>query len=103
MSVDRALWILVAAIAAAAFALLYARLARRANERALAYSNLAFFNEAIKPRAWGPRLLQAFWVGAVALLALAVAGPHLTLPVPGRDGNVFICIDTSGSMASTDV
>ena len=25
------------------------------------------------------------------------------LPVAGRDGSVFICIDTSGSMASTDV
>ena len=34
---------------------------------------------------------------------LAVCGPHLTLPLPARDGRVFLCIDTSGSMASTDV
>jgi Ca-activated chloride channel family protein len=47
--------------------------------------------------------LQALWVLAVAGVVLAVSGPHLTMFVPARDGNVFICIDTSGSMASTDV
>jgi Ca-activated chloride channel homolog len=95
--------LLIGILAIAAFALLYTRLQRRATSRDLAYSNVAFFVQAAKPRAWIPRLLQALWLIALAAVALAVARPHLTIPVPIRDGDVFICIDTSGSMASTDV
>ncbi len=40
---------------------------------------------------------------ALSAVVVGLAGPHLKLPVAVRDGNVFICIDTSGSMASTDV
>lgn len=85
------------------FAALYAWLARRATNRDLAYSNVAFFAEAAHPRQWIPRALQALWIAALAAVVLGVSGPHLTLLVPARDGSVFICIDTSGSMASTDV
>jgi Ca-activated chloride channel family protein len=85
------------------FALLYERLQRRATARDLAYSNIAFFAQAVKPRSWIPRALQTLWILALAGIVLGVSGPHLTLPVPVRDGSVFICIDTSGSMASTDV
>jgi Ca-activated chloride channel family protein len=35
--------------------------------------------------------------------ATALAGPHVTIPVPVPDANVVVCIDTSGSMASTDI
>jgi len=103
MSVDRPLWLLVAVAALAGFAALYGRLQRRSTARDLAYSNVDFFAAAVKPRRWIPQALQALWILAVAAVLLALADPHVTLPLPARDGQVFICIDTSGSMSSTDV
>ena len=103
MSFDRPLWLAVAIGAAVAFAILYGRLQRRITDRDLAYSNVEFFAATVRPRAWIPRALQALWVVAVAGALLAIAGPHVNLPMPARDGQIFLCIDTSGSMASTDV
>jgi len=82
---------------------LYNRLRRRVAVDALTYSSVAFMREAMQPRAWIPALLRICLVGGIALLALAAAGPRLLLPLPVHDGDVFICIDTSGSMQSTDV
>jgi Ca-activated chloride channel family protein len=103
MSFDHPARLVVALAIVVLFALLYARLQRRATARDLAYSNIEFFTRAARPRAWIPRALQALWIAALASVLVAATGPHLTLPVPARDGQVFICIDTSGSMASTDV
>jgi Ca-activated chloride channel family protein len=103
VSVEHPARLALGILAIFAFALVYERLQRRATARDLAYSNVPFFLEAAKPRAWIPRLLQALWLLAVAGVVLAVSGPRLTIFVPARDGSVFICIDTSGSMASTDV
>jgi Ca-activated chloride channel family protein len=103
MIVDHPLRLVLGLLAVAIFALLYDRLARRVTARDLAYSNVPFFLEAAKPRRWIPRALQALWILALGALVLGVSGPHLTLLVPVRDGSVFICIDTSGSMSSTDV
>lgn len=103
MSVDHPLRLLLGLAGLVAFALLYELLARRVTARDLAYSNVAFFLEAAKPRRWIPRALQAFWIVALGALVLGISGPHLTVLVPVRDGSVFICIDTSGSMGSTDV
>jgi Ca-activated chloride channel family protein len=103
VSVDHPARLAIGIVAILAFAVLYERLQRRTTARDLAYSNVPFFLEAAKPRTWIPRVLQALWVLAVAGVVLAVSGPHVTMFVPARDGNVFICIDTSGSMASTDV
>lgn len=103
MIVDHPVRLVIGVLAIALFAVLYGILQRRVTARHLAYSNVTFFLEAAKPRAWIPRALQALWLVALALVVLAAARPHVTLPVPVRDGDVFICIDTSGSMASTDV
>lgn len=103
MTFDRPALLGLALVAVVAFALLYRALAHRTTQRDLAYSNVTFFVDAVKPRLWIPRLLQAGWIVAIAAVGIALAGPHMTLPVPARDGDVFICIDTSGSMASTDV
>lgn len=103
MTVDHPVRLVLGIVAVVAFALLYARLQRRATARDLAYSNVAFFVEAAKPRQWIPRALQTLWILALAGVAVGVSGPHVTVPVPVRDGSVFICIDTSGSMASADV
>ncbi|MGA9944350.1 MAG: VWA domain-containing protein [Candidatus Cybelea sp.] len=103
MSVDHPARLALGIVLVAAFAVLYARLQRRATARDLAYSNIKFFVTAAKPRRWIPRALQALWILALAGVVLGISGPHLTVPIPVRDGSVFICIDTSGSMASTDV
>lgn len=103
MSIDHPLRLALGIIAVLIFAVLYDRLQRRATSRDLAYSSIGFFVEAAKPRQWIPRALQALWIVALAGVVLGVSGPHLAMPVPVRDGNVFIAIDTSGSMASTDV
>jgi Ca-activated chloride channel homolog len=103
VSVDRPLWLAIGVVVLAAFAYLYGRLERRATARDHAYSNVEFFVAAAKPRRWVPRALEGLWLVALGCALLAVSGPHLTLPMPARDGAVFVCIDTSGSMASTDV
>ncbi len=103
MSFD-APWVLVAgALAAVALTLLYRRAEVRTNAQALRYSNLAFLEAAIAPRQWLVTVFRAAWIVALAALVVGLAGPHVRLPVPVADGDVFICIDTSGSMASTDV
>jgi Ca-activated chloride channel homolog len=103
VTVDHPARLAAGIVAVVVFAALYAWMSRRVTARDLAYSNVAFFLQATRPRQWIPRALQALWIAALAALALGVSGPHLTLVVPARDGSVFICIDTSGSMASTDV
>lgn len=103
MTFSRPELLVPALLVAILFIWLYNTLQRRKTANDAIYSNVAFFTEAIKPRGWVAGGLQALWLLAFVGLALAVGGPHLGLPVPVRDGNVFICIDTSGSMASTDV
>lgn len=97
-------WLLAAGLFGAIFlAALFLGGERRMTERDLVYSDLAFFKKAVKPRPWIGSLFRATWMIALALGALALSGPHVRIPVPARDGAVFICIDTSGSMRSTDV
>lgn len=103
MIVDHPARLAVGLVVLALFAVAYELLQRRATARDLAYSSVPFFLEAAKPRTWVPRALQALWIVALAGVLLGICGPHLRLPVPVRDGSVFICIDTSGSMASSDV
>lgn len=103
MSLDRPVWLIAGIVVAALLAFAYRMLARRRTENELEYSNIAFFREAVKPREWIARLLEAIWAVALACVILAAAGPHLTIPVPIKDGSVFICMDTSGSMRSADV
>ncbi|HLY03310.1 MAG TPA: VWA domain-containing protein [Candidatus Cybelea sp.] len=103
MTIDHPLRLGLGVVALIIFGLLYAFLARRATSHDLAYSNVGFFRDAAKPRTWIPRALQGLWLVAFAALVLGVGGPHLRLMLPAHDGSVFICIDTSGSMAATDV
>ncbi|HEX4014303.1 MAG TPA: VWA domain-containing protein [Candidatus Cybelea sp.] len=103
MTLDHPIRLIIGIVALIAFGFLYALLARRRTAQDLAYSNVAFFAQAAKPRTWIPRALQALWLLALGAVVLGISGPHLSLYLPARDGSVFICIDTSGSMSSTDV
>ena len=102
MSVDHPLRLALALLAVVLFALIYGVLQRRKTANDLAYSDIAFFAAAARPRTWVPHALQALFVLALAVVALGASGPHVRLMLPAH-GAVFICIDTSGSMASTDV
>ncbi|MEO6913225.1 MAG: VWA domain-containing protein [Candidatus Baltobacteraceae bacterium] len=94
------LWVLVAG---GAFFTLYRAIERHNVAQTLTYSNLEFMIGAALPSRVPSRLLLAGLVCAIALVALALSGPHVLASVPSKDGSAFICIDTSGSMAATDV
>jgi Ca-activated chloride channel family protein len=103
MSFDNLGMLLLGAIVVLAGGALYTWAERRKTAADLAYSNVAFFEQSVRPRTWIPATLRIGWIAALASLAIAASGPHLVLPLPTHDGSVFICIDTSGSMQSTDV
>jgi Ca-activated chloride channel homolog len=44
-----------------------------------------------------------FTIAGIAVLAIATAGPSVTIPVSHANGTVIIAMDVSGSMAATDV
>ncbi|MDH2909374.1 MAG: VWA domain-containing protein [Candidatus Eremiobacteraeota bacterium] len=103
MSLGSPAFLLVAALLVA-FGIWSIERARRVrNARDLAYSDLAFLRRALGERDIATSLLRAGWIVGLALAGLALARPHLMLPVPIHDGAVVLCIDTSGSMASTDI
>src|SRR5690242_2831618 len=96
-------YIAIATLCALAFALLYRALERRRSQQTIAYTNLPFLLAAAAPRKWPRRLLLGVWVAAVALLVLAISGPHVRAMVPSLGGSVVLCVDTSGSMTAADV
>jgi len=90
-------------VAAALLVWLYVMIERRSRSNALAYSNLAFALEALRPARWPAALLLAAYACGCTVLALALGGPHFIARVPTHDGTVVLCIDTSGSMRATDL
>jgi Ca-activated chloride channel family protein len=97
------LWLVLGVALAVAFLWAAHVTSRRAAASAHAYSELAFFEAAVKQRI-DPALLLAI-AGAIGIAALgaALAGPKLVANVPVRGGAVVLCVDTSGSMRATDV
>jgi Ca-activated chloride channel family protein len=96
-------FVLPALLITALFAAVYALLERRRARAALRYSNVAFLVASVRSSAWPRRLTNAAWILAVALVALAFAGPRIHALVPVRGGSVVLCMDTSGSMTADDV
>jgi Ca-activated chloride channel family protein len=103
MSVEHPWWLLAAVLVAGVFGVALLRIQRHVTARDLAYSNIEFFTQAVRPRTWIPRALAVAWIAGVLGVVGAAARPHVVVPLATHDGQVFICIDTSGSMASTDV
>jgi Ca-activated chloride channel family protein len=93
----------LAIVAALAFALLYRAVEARRAQQTMAYSNLTFIVGAVNARRWPQRALHGAWIAAVALVVLALSGPHVRAAVPSLGGSVVLCIDTSGSMSAADV
>ena len=95
---------LLVAVALVAIGLWSLRRAQRMrNARDLAFSDLAFLRRSLGDRDVAGAVLRAGSIVGLALVGIALARPHLTLPEPIHDGAVVLCIDTSGSMASTDI
>ena len=95
------------AVAAVLLALGFIALAvassRRSRAAAIAYSNLAFLETTLgRPFPWTP-VFASLWALAILAGGAALAKPGVTANVPVHDASVVLCIDTSGSMASTDV
>ncbi|MBV9149509.1 MAG: VWA domain-containing protein [Candidatus Eremiobacteraeota bacterium] len=96
--------VLLAALALTALCFFaYRALNGRRATNVLAYTNIDFFVRATQPRSWPQIALVGAFTLAAALLWGALAGPHLTAALPAKDAIVIVCIDTSGSMSSTDV
>ena len=103
MSFAHPLWLVLGVALAAVFLWAAHVASRRATASAHAYSELAFFEAAVKQRI-DPALVLAI-AGAVGIAAFgaALAGPKIVANVPVRGGAVVLCVDTSGSMRATDV
>ena len=90
--------LLAVGLAVAAALACAAVVATRRRARALASAGVA--------AAGGRRARLAgvwFTIAGIAVLAVATAGPAVTVPVSHASGTVIIAIDVSGSMAATDV
>jgi Ca-activated chloride channel homolog len=103
MTVDDPVRLIAALAAGAALALLYRFLAKRDATQALLYSNLAFMRAAAGTGRTVAIALGLLWAIAVLALGFAVSGTRIITRVPAPDGAAVICIDTSGSMGSTDI
>src|SRR5688572_31095966 len=95
------LWALLA-VPAALLAYLFAQ--RRRARYAVRFTNLELL-ASVLPRvpAWRRHLPAAFSLLALATLVGGLAQPHALIPVPKDQATVVLVMDTSGSMAATDV
>ena len=91
-------------VVVAGLAVLYVLAQQRRNRYALRYANLSLVREAIgKGPGWRRHVPPAFFVGALAFMAIAVARPQAVVAVPSQEGTVILAIDVSGSMLAEDM
>jgi Ca-activated chloride channel homolog len=103
MTFAHPLFLVLAAIVAVAFAGLAVLNVRRSRGAALAYSDLAFLERAIGHAPPWTAIFAGIWVLAILAAGAAFARPAITTTVPVHDAAIVLCIDTSGSMASSDI
>lgn len=75
----------------------------RARAAALDYSSVTFLDAALGRGIPWTAFFATAWTLAILAAGFAFARPSVRALVPVRDGAVVLCIDTSGSMGSTDV
>ena len=103
MSLGAPVYLIAAIVFAAAFVAFAAASARRSRGAALAYSDLAFLERAIGRAFPWTAVFAGLWAIAIVLGGAALARPAVVATVPVHDAAVVLCIDTSGSMAATDI
>jgi Ca-activated chloride channel family protein len=103
MTFAHPLYLVLAVVVALGFMALALASARRSRGAALAYSDLAFLERAIGRAAPWTTLFAGVWALALLGAGAALARPSIVATVAVHDAAIVLCIDTSGSMASTDV
>jgi Ca-activated chloride channel family protein len=96
-------YVLLAIVAAAGFIVLTVLAQRRAQATALDYSQLAFLEHAAGKAPPWIALFTALWALAIVCGGVALAKPGIMATIAVHDAAVVLCIDTSGSMSSTDI
>lgn len=103
MTFAHPLFAVLAVLVAAAFVALAVASNRRTRGAALTYSSLDFLETAIGRGPPWTAFFTALWVLAILTAGAALARPGVVTTVAVHDAAMVLCIDTSGSMASTDV
>lgn len=103
MSFAAPVFVVLGLLVGLAFALVARRSERHSRAAALAYSELAFLERAVRGGFPWSAAIVAAWTLAIVTAGIALARPTVVANVPVRGGSVVLCIDTSGSMASADV
>jgi len=94
------LGLLVIPLAVAAYWLVQ----RRRAKYAVRFTNLDLLANVVEQEPqWRRHLPAAFYLVALAALAIALARPQTTLSVPKQQATVVLVMDVSGSMNATDV
>ena len=103
MTFAHPLYLAIAVAVALAFAGLTVASVRRSRGAALAYSDLAFLERAIGRAPPWSAIFATVWALAIVAGGAALARPSIVANVAVHDAAIVLCIDTSGSMSSTDV
>jgi Ca-activated chloride channel family protein len=83
---------------------LYALAQRRRMRYAMRFTNLDLLaNVVTKTPRWRRHLPPVLFLLALSSLLVGLARPQATMLVPKKGANVVLAVDTSGSMAATDV
>ncbi len=95
------LWgLLLVPVAIAAYVIMQ----RRRMRYAVRFTNLDLLANLVPHRpAWRRHLPAALYMGALGALLVSLARPQALVPVPKEQATVVMVMDTSGSMAATDV
>jgi Ca-activated chloride channel homolog len=103
MSFSSPLWLLAALLIPLGLAA-YLRARRTRRRYALRFPAVASAQLALATEpGWQRQLPATFALTAIAVLAVALAQPHVSYSAPTNEASIMLVIDHSGSMASTDV
>lgn len=103
MSLADPLWLLALALIPAVL-LIQRLLRRRARTYAVRFTAVSTLREALEvPGGWRRWVPIAALMAALAVVAVALARPHISHRDPIRDASLVLVLDHSGSMAANDV
>ena len=97
------LFLLLALVIVASFIAIKSCSARTEQKAALTDTDLAFLERSIGRAPPWTAIFAGAWVIALLCAGVAFARPGVVATLPVHDAAIVLCIDTSGSMASTDV